>query len=174
MSQESAKTDQEDRSIAEVDRIRNILFGSQMRVYEQQFKRMASQLDLLGKQVAEFGAVLDQQRTDQESRLRKFQEDMHQRHSELERTLTGQQGQWEDKFEQSTAETRRLAAELRKQGQELRDEFTTALDALEDGKTSRHDLGDLLVEVGTRLKGQMGLADLLGQLEEAVEDQPAE
>ena len=67
-----------------------------------------------------------------------------------------------------------LAADLRKQGRNLRSEFTAAQDALDEAKTNRHDLGDLLVEMGTRLKDQVGLADLLGQLEEVTADEPAE
>jgi len=170
MSQESDKTELEARSIAEVDRIRNILFGPQMRLYEQQFKRIASQLDLVGRQLEELKAGVDQQRTEQESQTRKLQEDMHQHNSRLEQIEAG----FERREAELTAQMRQLAVELRKQSQELRGELTTALHALEDGKTDRHDLGDLLVEMGTRLKGQMGLADLLGQLEEVAKSQPAE
>jgi DNA repair exonuclease SbcCD ATPase subunit len=174
MSQESAQTNREERSAAEVDRIRDILFGPQMRGYEQQIKRMAGQLDLLGKKLEDLVARLDQQQGDQESRMRRFQEEMQKRHSELERMLTSQLGQTEANLEQQATETRQLAADLRKEGQDLRSEFTNALADLEDGKTSRHDLGDLLMEMGTRLKGQMGLVDLLGQLEEAAQDQSAD
>jgi len=53
---------------------------------------------------------------------------------------------------------------MRKQGHDLRAWFEKALDAMEDDKASRSHVGDLLVEMGTRLKQQAGIADLLGQL----------
>ena len=168
MSQENEKTDAGAQPIAEVDRIRDIIFGPQMHVYEKQFKRMTAELDSVSKQLEEIQAAQDQQVTDRESRLRKFQEDLQQRNSDLERTLAGQ---LETGLEQQGAQTRKLAADLQKQGKDLRGEFRSALDDLEDDKTSRQSLGDLLVEMGTRLKDQAGLSDLLGQLEAAAKDQ---
>ena len=49
MSQEGDTVDQGAQTVAEVDRIRDIIFGPQMRNYEQQFKRLAAQVDRLGK-----------------------------------------------------------------------------------------------------------------------------
>ena len=66
-----------------------------------------------------------------------------------------------------SAQLRDRSAELRKQGQEAREEFTRSLAALEDDKASRDHLGGLLVEMGTRLKEQAGIADLLGHLGKA-------
>lgn len=63
----------EDRPTAEVDRIRDIIFGPQMRLYEQQFQRLVGQTELLSKQVDELRAALEQQKADQESRLHKAQ-----------------------------------------------------------------------------------------------------
>ena len=54
---------------------------------------------------------------------------------------------------------------LRKQAQDLRSELTEAANALDDEKASREDMGDMLVEMGMRLKDQIGLGDLLGQME---------
>lgn len=171
MSAENDSLTPDDHPIAEVDRIRDIIFGSQMRTYEHQFKRMASQLDLLGGQLEELRAALDRQRAEQESRTRQLEEEMRERNVEMERTFSERQGQLEADLEQRTT---RLAADMRKQGQDLRAEFTAAVDALEDAKAGRHDLGDLLVEMGTRLKQQIGVADLLGQLGGLAEEQPSE
>jgi DNA-binding transcriptional MerR regulator len=171
MSAQNDTSHGDDRSVAEVDRIRDIIFGSQMRGYEQQFKRIASQLDLLGNQLEELRAALDRQRADQESRTRQVEEEMRQRNSEMERSFSERQGKLEASLEQQTTQ---LASDMRKQGQDLRAELTAAADALEDAKAGRHDLGDLLVEMGTRLKQQPGVADLLGQLEALTEEQPSE
>lgn len=204
MSLESDSPNLEDRPVAEVDRIRDIIFGPQMRLYEQQFKRAAGQFDLLSKQLEELRTALDQQRADQESRTRKAQEEMRQHYTELERTFSSRLEQLEAKLDQQTteiraesrqardelrgelasqieqqgtelkAEAQQLAADLRKQGQDLRTEFTASLDALDDDKASRHTLADLLVEMGARLKEQMGVADLLGQLGEIAETEPSD
>jgi len=204
MNAESGRSDLGDRPVAEVDRIRDIIFGPQMRVYEQQFKRVLGRLDLLSNQLEELRTAFEQQGAEQESRTRETQEEMRQRHAELERTFTARLDQLEANLELQThelqaesrqalgqlrdeharrmdqqaadlkAEARQLSADLRKQGQDLRSEFTTSMDALEDGKTSRHDLGDLLTEMGTRLKEQIGVADLLGQLGQLAEDQSAD
>jgi DNA anti-recombination protein RmuC len=171
MSAENDSLTPDDRPIAEVDRIRDIIFGSQMRNYEQQFRRMANQLDLLGGQLEELRTVMDRQRAEQESRTRQLEEEMRERNAEMERTFSERHGQLEAGLEQQTTQ---LAADMRKQGQDLRAEFTAAVDALEDAKAGRHDLGDLLVEMGTRLKQQIGVGDLLGQLEGLAEEQPSE
>ncbi|MFC2037327.1 hypothetical protein ACFLYD_05070 [Chloroflexota bacterium] len=175
MSTENDTANLQDRPIAEVDRIRDIIFGPQMRLYEQQFKRVVGQLDLLNKQLEDLRTTLDEKQAEQESRTREVQADMLQRHTDLEHTFSTRLEQLEAKFDQQgvelRAESRQLAADLRTQGKDLRSEFTSALDALDDDKTSRHNLGDLLQEMGTRLKQQVGVADLLGQLGAMAEDQ---
>jgi hypothetical protein len=167
----ASKIEKEDHSVAEVDRIRDIIFGPQMRLYEQHFQRVTSQLEALGKQIEELRTALHQQATDQESQTRKVQE-------ELRQALDGQKRELTTRLEQQGAEQqqqmRQLAADLRTQGQNLQGEFTAALDRLDNEKASRHNLGDLLMEAGMRLKQQMGIVDLLGQLQEAPVDEARE
>jgi hypothetical protein len=178
MSETGGKADQEVRSIAEVERIRDIIFGPQMRLYEQQFKRLSGHLDLLGKQLVELKATLDKQVADQESRVQKLQEDTNQRLRDLEGALGSRLDELDASLEkqdaQHAARARELSTKLQQQERDIRGEFTTALSALEDEKTGRHNLGDLLVEMGTRLKDQASLADLLGQLEQVAQDQAEE
>lgn len=162
MSDQGTKPTVKGQTLAEVDRIRDIIFGPQMRVYEQQFKRMAVQLEQLGKQVESLKTALDQQQGQQESRFRELADEARSRHSELQAQLSGQLSDLADTLDDRT---RQLASELSKQGQDLRAEFTQGIESVEDDKASRHNLGDLLVEMGTRLKTQAGLADLLGQLD---------
>jgi len=202
MGREAENTDVEDRTVADVERIRDIIFGSQIRQYEKRFDGIANQLDLLNQQLEELGTALDQQRDAQESRTHELQEDTRQRHTELHRTLSDRIGQVETTFGQKTTQMQdesrqsldalsneisarmeqqdkkltarigQLAADLRQQERDLRSEFTAALNILEDDKASRHDLGNLLMEVSMRLKGEGEIADLLEQLEETAQDQP--
>jgi hypothetical protein len=174
VSQESDQTDQEEQSVAEVERIRDILFGSQMRRYEQQFKRMASQLDLLGKQFEDLRTAVEQQQADQEQRAHALQEELLRHQGDLEHSVVDRLAKLDSGVEQQATQVRELAAELRKQANDLRSEFAAGLDELGDDKASRLDLADLLMEMGTRLKGQMGFADLLGQLDEAAKGESPE
>jgi chromosome segregation ATPase len=191
MSAKETKVLSEERSVAEVERIREIIFGSQMRDYDRQFATVVDQLGQLNKDLEALRAALDQQGADQDERTRELQEETRQRRSELNQELSGRIGQLEAKITQVQDEARRsrdelhnemssrlerqdteqksqlrkLAAELRQQNQDLRNDLTAALNALEDKKTSRSDLGDLLEEMGMRLKGQGEIAELLEQLE---------
>ena len=90
MGREAQNTDVEDRTVADVERIRDIIFGSQIRQYEQRFSGITNQLDLLSRQLEELGTALDQQRDAQESCARELQEDTCQRQTELHHTLSDQ------------------------------------------------------------------------------------
>ena len=169
MTRKSDEAGPEETPIAEVDRIRDIIFGSQMRTYEQQFKRVAGQLDQINKQLDELRASLGRQRQDLEAQTLKLQETTQQSQSEMERNLSNQLAQLRAALDKQHTD---LEAELRKQGLGLRGEFTQGLDALENEKASRGHLGDLLVEMGTRLKQQGDISDLLGQLGKASAKQP--
>lgn len=172
MALDSDRTDVEDQPTAEVDRIRDIIFGPQMRLYEQHFRRVTGQLDLLGKQLEDLQAALDQQGSALSTRIGQLDLNLEQKTAQLgvdsRQSLDALRADLSTRLEQQDAELkaqgRQWTAELRKQGQELRAEFTAAQDALDDEKASRHNLGDLLIEMGTRLKQQAGVADLLGQL----------
>jgi chromosome segregation ATPase len=171
MSKGSSEGAAEERPIAEVDRIRDIIMGPQLRLYEQQFRRTPTQLEQLGKQLDELRAALDRQAADQKARTLQLQQEMQQRLDSLERNSTESLKQLETRMESQnadlSAQLRDRSAELRRQSQEMRDEFTKALAAVEDDKASRDHIGGLLVEMGTRLKEQAGIADLLGKLGKA-------
>lgn len=172
----SIKGDQEKEqagSLAEVDRIRDIIMGPQMRLYEQQFKRIASQLDLLSKELADLRAHTEQQMSElgshSEQERGRLQAEARQASDNLRGDLTARLDKLDAELK---AQTSQLASDLRAQGQSLRSEFTTALDALDDDKASRQDVGDLLVEMGTRLKKQAGITDLLGGLGDLAGAEP--
>lgn len=168
MGKTGAESTPDDRPLPEVDRIRDIIMGPQMRLYEQQFRRTAAQIEQIGKELDEVRTALDRQRTDQEARTAKLQQDVQQRLEGLEAGFAQAHKQMEAKAEAQNADLaaqiRDQSAELRKQSQQIREDLARAVSSLEDDKTSRDYLGNLLVEMGTRLKEQAGIADLLGQL----------
>jgi oligoendopeptidase F len=153
MSVENEKPNTEDLPVTELDRIRDIIFGSQMKSYEGQFDLLANELSLLGKQLNELRADLAQQSGAQQART-----------DELERALSDRIGQAESDLE---SQAHQLA-------EDLRNEFSQALTALKEDKASRLDVGDVLVEMGTRLKQQFAVTDLLGDLDEATSSDPAD
>ena len=140
MSAEGDRPDPGDRPISELDRIRDIIFGSQMQDYQGQFSRIAAELGLLSQQLGELRTTIAQQKAAQDQRLDELERDFSEKSERLNSNLT---------------QTHQLA-------EDLRTEFAQALDALKDDKASRLDVGDILVEMGTRLKDQFGVADLLG------------
>jgi len=95
---------------------------------------------------AELG-LLSQQLDELRTTLAQQQADQSRRHDELDRTFSERLDQLESS---------------------LRVEFTEALDALQDDKASRLDMGDILLEMGGRLKQQFGVADLLGPLDDSA------
>lgn len=171
MAKTSTEGITEERPIPEVDRIRDIIMGPQMRLYEQQFRRMTSQFEQVSKELDELRTALDQQRADQDARAAKIQQETQQRLESLEAGFAATAKQLEAKVEAQNsdlaAQIRDRSAELRKLSQQNREELAKAIASLEDDKTSRDHLGDLLVEMGTRLKEQAGITDLLGQLSQA-------
>jgi hypothetical protein len=95
---------------------------------------------------AELG-LLSQQLDELRTTLAQQQADQSKRHDELDRTFSERLDQLESS---------------------LRLEFTEALDALQDDKASRLDMGDILLEMGGRLKQQFRVADLLGPLDDSA------
>lgn len=158
------KSQANDNPLADVERIRDIIFGSQMRQYEQRFDRLTSRFEQLGKQVSDLKVSVDQQVLDQQTRSRSRHEEMQKRLVDLEQRYSEHGSQLERTVAQKTdhvqEQTRGLISELR-------DELLHVIHDLEENKADRHDLGDLLVEMGLRLKEQGSIADLLSQLEKA-------
>lgn len=112
----------------EIDRIRDIIFGPNMRDYEQRFQV--------------------------------FQRDLERLQQELERLIEQQadQGQEQGKKLQD------LRREMRQANDDLRAEVRETAQNLINDKVDRVALGELFIELGTRLKTGGSVADLLKEL----------
>ena len=115
-------------AMQDVERIREIIFGSQMRDYEQRFRLL--QRDLEGLQ-GELEALREQ---------------------------VSAQGKEQDKKLQA------LRDDTRQSDDDLRAEMREAVDRLTMAKVDRSMLGDLLIELGDRLKQDSALGSLLETL----------
>jgi DNA anti-recombination protein RmuC len=153
MSVESERPHTEDHPLTELDRIRDIIFGSQMQTYDGQFDHLVNQLSLLDRKLDEIRTELSQQLSDQQARAEETQRALSDRIGQAESDLNAQAHQLAD---------------------ELRSEFSQALEDLREDKASRLDVGDVLVEMGTRLKQQFAVADLIGKLDETGSSEPTD
>jgi hypothetical protein len=115
-------------AMQDVGRIREIIFGSQMRDYEQRFRLL--QQDLEGLQ-GELEALREQTSTQDKELDKKLQ---------------------------------KLRDDMRRSDDGLRAEMREAVDRLTMDKVDRSTLGDLLIELGNRLKQDSALGSLLETL----------
>ena len=118
----------------EVDRIRDIIFGSQMRTYEGNFQTILTDIERLQQEIDH----LNQKLVDQEKKHR-------------------------DKFQT-------LDREMRKNGDALRNEVQKIALNLSTEKVDRQGLGELIVELGNRLKAGDLLVDSITQMLDSKED----
>lgn len=119
----------------ELDRIRDIIFGTQMRDYQQQFQVIQRDLARLQKEIDRLTEELAEQDSSQSKKLQ---------------ALRRETGKGDDE----------LRSELRQTAQELTND-----------KVDRETLGELLIELGTRLKTSSSLSDLLRTVVETDQDQ---
>ena len=128
-------------SIQEVDRIRDIIFGSQMRDYDQQFQAMRREIKRLQEEIGR----LEEQDSSQAQDLDDQVKALRKANSDLRR-------------------------ELRKADANLREDLDQIAAQLTDAKVDRAVLGDLLIELGTQLKTGQSVVDMLADLGATEQD----
>lgn len=165
-----------------VDQIRDIIFGSQMRDYEKRFisleKRVMSESDRLRSETSnrldvlesyikqEVGSLMDQlstERGEREDDTRHLTETINKGASDTDKKISQLQGQ----VNQGQAELRDSLLEQSKsllnELQNVRHTLTESLDRsteeLTDEKASRRDLADMFSEIAMRLNGEFKVVD---------------
>jgi predicted nucleic acid-binding Zn-ribbon protein len=111
-----------------VGRIREIIFGSQMRDYEGRFRLLQRDLENLKDELEALREQSNKQDKEQGKKLQKLRDD------------------------------------LRQSDDDLRAEMREAVDRLTMDKVDRSTLGDLLIEMGKRLKEDSALGSMLETL----------
>ncbi len=122
----------------EVDRIRDIIFGPQMRDYQQRFQIVQRDLDRLQQEINQLTEQLAEQDRSQGERLQV------------------------------------LRKEVRQADDDLRSELRETAKELGTAKVDRVTLGELFVELGTRIKTGGAFTDLLKDLVETDQGQERE
>jgi DNA repair exonuclease SbcCD ATPase subunit len=170
------------REGANVDKIRDILFGSNMRDYEKRFARLEERMtkssdalrdDLkkrfdtlesyVREEVESLGQRLKNEKSERAEALKELVREsrdsskaLEKKLSQLEDTLETAQGDLRARIlEQSKA----LANQIQKSKEELEKAMETEVETLRNEKTDRAALADLFTEVALRLKGELELPE---------------
>ncbi|MBN1979758.1 MAG: hypothetical protein JW918_20375 [Anaerolineae bacterium] len=134
MADKKSATTPQSEPIEDVNRIRDIIFGSQMKDYDGRFDSVQRDLKRLQKEIDSLSERLTNQDDEQGKKLQGLRRDM------------------------------------RKADDDLRDELRQISRKLADEKVDREVLGQMFIELGTRLTTGGSLADLLQGLEESGQD----
>ncbi len=166
-------------SVEKVNRVRDLIFGQEMRNYEQKFEhltrdvvRLQNELNQLTTQLSDQDSRLAQQIREQDERLttqlHTQEKAQSQRLQEVEGQFTRQLQASDQKHAQNEQELRQ---ELRAMEDGLRTDLRAAVQQLADQKVDRLSLGDMFIELGTLLKNQDSeqvMVSLLDELEGAL------
>ena len=153
-----------------IDQIRDILFGAAQREQDARAQRIEKNLDQAAKQAAAhlerteraLERKLDKMNADAKARL----DGLTARLGEAEKTAKEENAaldqelsaQIRDTEQNIRDELREVSESILDKMEELRNDLTEAIDLLRHEKAGNEDLGDYLLELGMRLKGDSTLS----------------
>ena len=166
--------------VGNVDQIRDIIFGSQMRDYESRFQRLEERLlnelttmrhetgnrvDALESYMrSELDALnnrLGKERDEREADDKELSEDLKKLSKELMRKLShlddSVASQNRDLREQLLTQSKSLSADINSTREQLNSALVQATNELQHSKTDRASLAELLSEMALRLKDEFPL-----------------
>ncbi len=165
-----------------VDQIRDILFGGQMRDYEKRFQRMEERIlnesadlkDNMKKrmdslesyvkdEVKAIGERIKEEQSERTSSDKEIQKELGQFSREMEKKT----GKMEEKSEKGFGtmreklldQSKALTEELEEKYKALSERLASEAEDLRDEKTGREDLAAILTEAAMRLTGQFKLPE---------------
>lgn len=169
-----------DPTAGNINQIRDILIGPFQRDQEAAIARLEQSLERFGQE-AEDRTARAQEKLQKSleaavAGLESRMADLGKRVDQLDETTRRDAANLAGEIEREMKEMNtRLVAEIQdneratdKRFSDLRAALDVELAALRDDKTSRHDLGDYLAEIGLRLKGETSLAALDASLQDAL------
>jgi len=178
----AASAEAEVREPQNVDKIRDILFGANMRDYEKRFGRLEDRLtrdaesfreDLkkrfdtleafIQKEVDSLGQRLKSEKAERTESLKELTHEQRDAAKALEKKI----GQLDDQFAEATAGLRAalleqfksLTAEIQSKHRDLSALLERELQVLRVEKTDRAALADMLTEIAVRLKEELTLPE---------------
>ncbi|MCS6959330.1 MAG: hypothetical protein RMK91_04705 [Pseudanabaenaceae cyanobacterium SKYGB_i_bin29] len=172
--------------LGNIDQIRDIIFGAQLREYNNRFEKLESDLANVHQELRDRIHELKMSFTTElrvavealEKKIRTLQttaeserNDLRQQIDRLNRKTTASVDKLTEDLEQATATLREEIVETRDKLQEesrslrlyIQEELERRLSALSGSKVSKDDMAEILFELGMRLKG----TEFVPELEEA-------
>ena len=107
----------------------------------------------LETQAAEFQAALDKARADHASRMDKLESEHH---LAVNKMTTENRAEFEKVRAEHTQKAQALQSEALQGRESLKMELSTLIASLDEGKASRHDLGQMMLDIGQRLRTTNG------------------
>ncbi len=181
-----------------VNKVRDIIFGSQMRDYNNRFRRFTRDMDKLSKDLerkySDLEMKLEEKAESLSSEVQRGIGELDKKVTEALDNVSMKEGadfkklsdmidelskEMMESMERLTndqnAKFNELRDQLRRNYDELRSELVSEVDSLEDGKVDRFNLAESLIALGMKLKGE-GLLDELNieLLEDEQEDEVPE
>ena len=167
---------------ANVDKIRDILFGSQMRDYDKRFGRLEERLikdaeslrDEMKKRFEALEAFVQKEMESLGQRLKtekaeraEADKELGVQHRDASKTFDKRLGSLDDQLTGDTAELRArileqskaLTSEIMEKSREAKRLLDQEVAALRVDKADREGLGDLFTEFGMRLKNEFNLPE---------------
>lgn len=152
-----------------VQRIRDLIFGQQMRDYSRRFDTVGAELAHLQQEINRLTNDLQEQMRRHAQQIQQAEDRLGGQLRALDERLTQQVQEGERRRERQTQELRQLVHEL---GDAVRHELHSAAAGLDERKADRFALGEFFVRLGASLKenhADLEAADLLEQLTRDVE-----
>ena len=174
---EAAVAETAEASGASVDKIRDILFGSQIKNYETRFARLEEALaresaeikDTMRRRLDSLEAFFKKETESLASRLKAERDEREETLNEIARELKAASAQLSKKIldldnkgaqdrsaarQELMTESRKLLDEIRQRNDSLSSLLETRVSELRDAKTDRSALAALFVELAVRLKDE--------------------
>jgi len=147
-------------SSEKVDRIRDIIFGSQIHEYTQRFDLISRELARVGQEVTRLSTQMQEQekrlhneiRQESERLLAQLQDQETAQRQQVQALDQRLSEQLQELDQKQTANTQSVANNVAHVEQLLRDELHALSQQLNHAKVDRPSLGALLVELGNSLK----------------------
>jgi chromosome segregation ATPase len=133
----------------DLERLRDILYGEQTRTTEQRHSDFENRLRELGAQLESAQHKIGEQMNRQGSAQSSSQQELADR---LSAQLTDLQTQLNALRQELSQRLDQLDATSRQRTEAVRTELLALTTDLEEKKAARHDLGQMLVELGQRLQ----------------------
>jgi DNA repair exonuclease SbcCD ATPase subunit len=182
MVKKTEATQPENMETGNVDQIRDILFGAQMRDYEQRFSRLEERVlnesdalrsetnnrldaleDYIKQEVSSLVDQISNERGEREDDTRHLTDELNKNIESIDKKIS----QVQDKLTQGQGESREalleqsksLLAEIQSVRTSLTEQLNKNTDKLEHNKTDRKALADMFSEVAMRLNGEFNLPE---------------